>query len=163
MACGARRLIQCGADGSVESTSIAVSELRSEAPVLLYDGSCGFCNATVQLVLRHDRRGTLRFAAIQSPFGERALARHPELRGVDSVVWVDPVKGQVLTRSGAGLRVAAYLGGLWRLALLLWIVPRPIRDWGYDLVARHRHLLIGRAAHCLVPSPDVRHRFLDGG
>jgi predicted DCC family thiol-disulfide oxidoreductase YuxK len=140
-----------------------VSELRGEAPILLYDGSCGFCNTTVQLVLRHDRRGTLRFAAIQSAFSERVLTQHSELRRVDSVIWVDPVKGQVLTRSEAALRVAAYLGGIWRLALILWIVPRPIRDWAYDLVARHRHLLIGKAAQCLVPSPDVRHRFLDAG
>jgi predicted DCC family thiol-disulfide oxidoreductase YuxK len=140
-----------------------MSELRGGAPILLYDGSCGFCTASVQFVLRHDRLGTLRFAAIQSPFSERVLAEHPELRGVDSVVWVDPVKGQVLTRSAAGLRVAAYLGGMWRLALILRIVPRPIRDWGYDLVARHRHLLIGRETQCLVPSSDVRHRFLDAG
>jgi len=138
-----------------------MGQLRGEAPILLYDGSCGFCSTTVQLVLRHDRLGTLLFAAIQSPFSQRVLAQHPELRGVDSVVWVDPVKDQVLTRSAAGLRVAAYLGGMWRLALILWVVPRPIRDWGYDLVARHRHLLIGRAAQCMVPSPDVRHRFLD--
>lgn len=140
-----------------------MSELPADAPILLYDGSCGFCSATVQLVLRHDRRGTLRFAALQSPFGERILAQHPELRGVDSVVWVDLVKGQVLARSAAALRVAAYLGGIWRLALVLWIVPRPIRDGGYDLFARHRHLLTGRAALCMVPSPDVRHRFLDAG
>lgn len=138
-----------------------VSELPAEAPVLLYDGSCGFCSTTVELVLRHDRLGTLRFAALESRFGEQALAQHPELRGVDSVVWVDPANGQVLTRSAAGLRVAAYLGGLWRLALLLWFVPRPIRDWGYDFIARHRHVLIRRGAHCLVPAPEVRHRFLD--
>jgi predicted DCC family thiol-disulfide oxidoreductase YuxK len=138
-----------------------MSEPRGEAPILLYDGSCGFCSASVQLVLRHDRMGTLRFAALQSAFSERFLARHSELQGVDSMIWVDPAKDRVLTRSAAALRVAAYLGGLWRLALVLWIVPRPIRDWGYDLVARHRHLLMGKAAQCLVPSPDVRHRFLD--
>lgn len=138
-----------------------MSELAGEAPVLLYDGSCGFCSTAVQFVLRHDHLGTLRFAALQSPFGERALAQHSELRGVDSAVWVDLARGQVLTRSAAGLRVARYLGGLWRLALLLWVVPRPIRDWVYDLIARHRHLLAGEATHCLVPAPDVRHRFLN--
>jgi predicted DCC family thiol-disulfide oxidoreductase YuxK len=155
--------VTCGASTRSRPPSSNLSELRGGAPILLYDGSCGFCSTSVQFVLRHDRLGTLRFAAIQSPFSERVLAQHPELRGVDSVVWVDPVKGQVLTRSAAGLRIAAYLGGMWRLALILRIVPRPIRDWGYDLVARHRHLLIGRATQCLVPSSDVRHRFLDAG
>ena len=138
-----------------------MSGLAGEGPVLLYDGSCGFCSATVQFVLRHDRLGALRFAALQSPFGERAVAEHPELRGVDSAVWVDLTRGRVLTRSAAGLRVARYLGGVWRLALLLWVVPQPIRDWFYDLIARQRHLLVGGATDCLVPGPDVRHRFLN--
>jgi len=131
--------------------------------VLLYDGSCGFCSATVRFVLRHDHLGTLRFAALQSPFGKRIIAQHSGLEGLDSAVWVDLAKGQVLTRSAAGLKVARYLGGPWRLALLLWVVPRPIRDWIYDLIARHRHLLGGGATHCLVPAPDVRHRFLHAG
>lgn len=87
------------------------------------------------------------------------MATQPQLRSIDSVVWLEP-NGQVLTRSAAGLKVAGYLGGLWSLALVLWIVPRPIRDWGYDLIARHRHLLGGRAPQCLVPPPEVRHRFL---
>lgn len=137
-----------------------MADVPGETPVLLYDGACGFCSWTVQLVLRHDRVGTLRFAALQSPFAERVLAQHPEVRGIDSVVWVDPAKGQPCTRSAAGLRVAMYLGGAWRLALLIRMVPRPIRDWGYDLVARHRHLLPGGAPRCLVPPQDTQHRFL---
>jgi predicted DCC family thiol-disulfide oxidoreductase YuxK len=140
---------------------MTASEGAGGTPVLLYDGACALCSSTVQLILRHDRRGSLRFAALRSPFAERVLARHPELRGVDSVAWVDPAKGEVFTKSAAGLRVAAYLGGRWRLALLFWIVPRPLRDSGYDLIARHRHLVMGRAADCLVPPPDMQHRFLD--
>ena len=130
-------------------------------PVLLYDGSCGFCNTTVQIVLNHDRVGTLRFAPLQGPFARRIVAQHPELRRTDSAVWFDPVTKEVLTRSAAALKVAGYLGGLWRLARLMWIVPRPIRDWAYDLIARHRHRLMGRDATCLVPSPDAQHRFLN--
>jgi predicted DCC family thiol-disulfide oxidoreductase YuxK len=63
-------------------------------PVLLYDGSCGFCAESVQLVLRHDRRGTLQFAALDGTFGREVLARHPELGQVDSVVWYDPGDGR---------------------------------------------------------------------
>jgi predicted DCC family thiol-disulfide oxidoreductase YuxK len=132
-----------------------------QRPVLLYDGACGFCNATIQFILKRDRRGTLRFAPLSSPYAERALATHPEIRGIDSVVWLELADDRPLTRSAAGLRVAGYLGGLWRLALIFWVVPPPIRDWVYDLVARHRHLLIAGSPHCVVTPPEARDRFLD--
>jgi predicted DCC family thiol-disulfide oxidoreductase YuxK len=134
-------------------------------PVLLYDGGCGFCGDSVQLVLRHDRKGTLRFASLQGDIGSAAMARHPELNGVDSMVWLEAGNGgegeRALVRSDAALEVARYMGGLWRLALLLLAMPRAMRDRAYDLVARHRHRLARSGAACIVPAPHQRHRFLD--
>ena len=134
-------------------------------PVLLYDGTCGFCADSVQLVLRHDRRRTLRFASLQGAFGASVRTRHPELARADTVVWVDPAaegrEERVLLRSDAALRVAAYLGGWFHLARLAAILPRPLRDAAYDLVARHRHQLSGDGPSCLVPAPEARSRFLD--
>lgn len=133
--------------------------------VLLYDGACGFCSAAVRFVLRHDRRGTLRFAPLQGAYAAEVIARHPELAGVDALLWVEtPAVGapeRVLASSAAVLRVAAYVGGPWRLALAAWLVPRPLRDGLYDLVARHRHRLIAPPATCYVPPPEVRSRFLN--
>jgi predicted DCC family thiol-disulfide oxidoreductase YuxK len=137
------------------------------APVLLYDGTCGFCAGSVRFVLRHDRRGTVRFAALQSPFGQRVLERHPQLRRVDSMVWLDESGGsstdphgeRVSVRSDAALRVAHYLGGWWSVARIARFVPRPIRDAAYDLVARHRHRLSREA--CLVLNGEERRRFLE--
>jgi predicted DCC family thiol-disulfide oxidoreductase YuxK len=133
--------------------------------VLLYDGTCGFCAESVQLVLRHDRRRTLRFASLQGAFGVEVRGRHPELAEADTVVWVDPAFGgrgeRVLLRSDAALRVAAYLGGWFHLARVAAILPRPLRDAAYDLVARHRHQLTGDGPSCLVPAPEARARFLD--
>jgi predicted DCC family thiol-disulfide oxidoreductase YuxK len=135
------------------------------APVLLYDGTCGFCASSVRLVLRHDRRRVLRFAALDGPFGRQVRERHPELAGVDSVVWVDPPgegrPERVLLRSDAALRVARYLGGPFHLARVAALLPRPVRDTAYALVARHRHRLTGGGPRCLVPPPEVRERFLD--
>jgi predicted DCC family thiol-disulfide oxidoreductase YuxK len=141
--------------------------IDDSGPVLLYDGSCGFCADSVRFVLRHDRRGTLRFAALQSPFGQRTLERHPQLRGIDSMVWLDrsdgsptpPGSERVGVRSDAALRLLNYLGGWWRVGRIIRIVPRSIRDAAYDLIARHRHQLSG--ADCLVPSAAERSRFLD--
>jgi predicted DCC family thiol-disulfide oxidoreductase YuxK len=132
-------------------------------PLLLYDGSCGFCADTVQFVLRHDVRArTLRFASLQGPIGTAIRDRHPELAAADSVVWLDnPDDTAPLVRSAAGLRVLRYLGGAWAaLGSVARIVPRQFRDWGYDLVARHRHRLSTGAA-CVIPTPEERARFLD--
>ena len=135
------------------------------SPVLLYDGVCGFCNGAVQTILRFDRRGTLRFAALQSDYGRAALARHPELSGVDSVVFLEASAGaggeRAYTRSEAGLRVAAYLGGPWKFFLVARLLPARLRDYLYDLFARHRYKLFGKYDTCLLPPPEVRARFID--
>ncbi|MGN6391120.1 MAG: thiol-disulfide oxidoreductase DCC family protein [Gemmatimonadales bacterium] len=139
--------------------------MTEPAPVLLYDGTCGFCAESVQLVLRHDRRRTLRFAALQGGFGAEVRSRHPELARVDSVVWVEPAREgrgeRVLVRSDAALSVARYLGGWFHVARLASLLPRPLRDAGYNLVARHRHRLLADGPSCLLPPPEVRERFLD--
>jgi predicted DCC family thiol-disulfide oxidoreductase YuxK len=133
--------------------------------VLLYDGSCGLCNRVVQLILRHDRRETLDFAALDSGFGRSAVARHPELRDVDSLVWLDPPTPtrpeRALIRSAAALRVAEYLGGLWHLAGVSRLLPRSARDALYDAVAHRRYRWFGRADSCQVPPPSRAARFLE--
>jgi len=118
----------------------------------------------VRFLLRHDRRGTLRFAPLQGPWAAQLIARHPELMDIDSLLWVENrADGAelVLARSAAALRVAGYLGGPWRLAQVAWLTPRAARDWAYDLFARHRHQLFTPAAGCYVPPREVRARFLD--
>ncbi|HEX9692116.1 MAG TPA: DCC1-like thiol-disulfide oxidoreductase family protein [Gemmatimonadales bacterium] len=129
-------------------------------PVLLYDGTCGFCSGIVQFVLRRDRKATLKFAALDGDFAVRVRRAFPQLHGVDSMVWVDEGMRRVFVRSAAALQIARYLGGAWRLAAAWAIVPGPLRDRLYDLVARHRHHLTVRQAACFVPGPDVLHRFL---
>jgi predicted DCC family thiol-disulfide oxidoreductase YuxK len=139
-------------------------EAALTGPILLYDGTCGFCAESVQLVLRHDRLKTLRFASLQGEFGRAIRAAHPGLDRVDSMVWVEPEPGggpgRVLVRSDAGLRIARYLGGWWRLALPGRMIPRRVRDAAYDFIARHRHRLGDSGPSCLIPAPEVRERFL---
>ena len=137
----------------------------TEGPVLLYDGTCGLCHATVRFILRHDKNRSLRFASLTGNFGRSIVEKQPELEGVDSVVWLEPAANNraacVLVRSTAALRVARYLGGPWRLFLVFALVPRTIRDRLYDLLARHRHLLAGPKDDCFALSPETRGRFLD--
>jgi predicted DCC family thiol-disulfide oxidoreductase YuxK len=134
-------------------------------PVLLYDGVCGLCNKSVQMILDHDKRKEMRFAALQSDYGKQVISRHPELEKVDSSVFVEHKSGaddeRVFIRSNAALRVASYLGGAWKLLLIFRIIPRPVRDFFYNLFAKYRYKFFGKYDSCMLPSPDVRSRFLD--
>ena len=139
-------------------------ENSSAGPVLLYDGVCGFCNHAVQLILGHDRRGTMRFAALQSDYARGIIERHPEVRGLDTVVLVEGAGGpreRVYVKSAAALRVARYLGGFWKLFLAAYVLPAPVRDFFYDLFARYRYKLFGKYDSCMLPPPNMRSRFLD--
>ena len=131
--------------------------------IMLYDGLCGFCDGTVQFVLAHDRRKTMRFAPLQGQFAAGVLARHPGLQGIDSIVLVErAAQGEhVFVQSDAVLRIAEYLGGRYRAARVLRIVPRFLRDGAYALFARFRYRLFGRLTACAVPPADVRARFFD--
>jgi predicted DCC family thiol-disulfide oxidoreductase YuxK len=134
-------------------------------PLLFYDGECGVCTRSVRLVLEHDRAKTLRFASLRGEHGAALSRRHPELTGIDSMVWVDESgtgkRERLLVRSDAGLEVARYLGGWWGLFGVLRLVPRRLRDWFYDWFARNRHRFGGGPDACTVPRPEERARFLD--
>lgn len=137
---------------------------QSTAPVLLYDGVCGICNRSVQSILRFDRHGTLRFAALESDFARAVIERHPELWDVDSMVFVEnPGRPdeRFAVRSAAALQVLRYLGGPFRLLLAARIIPVGLRDWLYDRFAAARYRLGGRHDTCPIPGPGVRARFLD--
>jgi predicted DCC family thiol-disulfide oxidoreductase YuxK len=132
--------------------------------LLLYDGSCGLCAASVQFILRHERRQhTLRFAPLQGELGAQIRARHPELEGVDSMIWVVQHAGgeRVTVRSAAVIEVAKYLGGFWTLAAAGAMLPARIRDAMYDFIARHRHKLLRAPEQCYLPPADMRARFLE--
>ena len=139
-------------------------DLTRERPVLLYDGVCGFCDSTVQFIIKRDRRGEMRFAPLQGEFAGQVLRRHPELNGVDSLILVERAgtgAEVVSARSEAVVRIGEYLGGGWSAARLLRVVPRFLRDAVYDLFARFRYRLFGRMDACPIPSPAVRARFID--
>ncbi|NBF11798.1 thiol-disulfide oxidoreductase DCC family protein [Pseudomonas sp. Fl4BN1] len=128
--------------------------------VLLFDGVCKLCNASVRFVIRHDRQRRIKLASVQSPQGQALLAWFGlSTEQFDSVVLIE---GQHLSqRSTAFIRLMALLPAPWCWLRLLQWIPRPLRDWGYDRIARNRYRLFGRYDMCLLPSPDHRGRFLD--
>jgi predicted DCC family thiol-disulfide oxidoreductase YuxK len=132
--------------------------------VLLYDGRCRFCDGTVQFILRHDRDGSMQFAALDSAFGRDLVQRLPTLAGVDSLILLettDKNRTRVRVRSDAAIAVARYLGWPWRALAVIHAVPRPVRDWLYDAFARSRYRLFGRRDACRIPDAAQRARFLE--
>lgn len=130
-----------------------------DGPLVLYDGECGLCNRSVQTILRHDRRGTFRFAALQSELGRALLERHglpPE--AMNTVVLVDGERA--FTKSRAALRIAGKMDAPWPVLRAFALVPGPLRDGVYDWVARNRYRWFGRTDACMLPPPEVRARFL---
>jgi len=132
-----------------------------EGPVLLYDGECGVCSRSVQWILEHENSTSLRFASLQSDVGRglRAEAQIPD--GIDSLLWVEEENGVTRARKWSSSVVSAllYVGGPWRVVAWFRFIPRPIRDFGYRLFAKHRQKFAPTT--CLIPAPETRTRFLD--
>jgi predicted DCC family thiol-disulfide oxidoreductase YuxK len=126
--------------------------------VLLFDGVCTLCNGFVRFVIERDPAGRFQFAPLQSAAARRVLGAAPQPLP-DSLVLVE--NGRLFTRSTAALRVARGLRFPWPLAYVFVAVPRPVRDWMYDVVARNRYRWFGRRDACMVPTPKLRARFLD--
>ncbi|MGH9546783.1 MAG: thiol-disulfide oxidoreductase DCC family protein [Terriglobales bacterium] len=131
-------------------------------PVLLYDGVCGLCNRVVQFVLKRDPSARIRFASLQSDYAARILQPHGlDSRDLNTIYFIDQ-SGKVLARSSAVISILRELGGRWRaLAVALSIFPKPLRDWGYGVVARHRYRVFGRHETCVLPEQKYQSRFLD--
>jgi predicted DCC family thiol-disulfide oxidoreductase YuxK len=128
-------------------------------PILLFDGVCHFCDQAVQFVIRHDKKETYKFAALQSTTGQELLKTfHLPTTTFNSLL---VVKGtNYYTKSTAVLEICHTLGGAWKLLALFKIVPRPIRDLFYDVIAKNRYKWFGKNDQCMIPGPDVRKRFL---
>lgn len=101
----------------------------------------------------------MRFATLQGAVGRDALRRIPELAHVDSVVLLHP--GGAWVQSTAVLEIARYIGGVWGLAVVGYVLPRALRDWGYAWIAKRRYAMFGKVDVCPIPPLDERARFLD--
>ncbi|WP_422364896.1 thiol-disulfide oxidoreductase DCC family protein [Pelagibius sp.] len=127
--------------------------------LILFDGVCVLCNGSMRFVMKHERAAVFHFAAIQSDAGQKVLADHgQETEDWDSVVVIE--EGRVYRKSDAAVRIARYLRAPWRWLGIIRILPRGLRDWLYDRVARSRYRLFGRYEVCMVPTPEQRGRFL---
>jgi len=131
----------------------------SDHPVLLFDGYCNLCNGSVIAIVKHDPLGKIRFASLQSELGQKLVTGHQlDQDDIDSVILIK--KGRASVKSDAVLNVLQLLGGFYRLLLIFKIVPRGLRDWIYDWIAANRYAWFGKRDVCMIPTPDLKARFL---
>lgn len=128
--------------------------------VVLFDGVCNFCNASVQFIIKRDPKGHFRFTPLQSEAGQAILKQlGMNIMEFDSVVLYSA--GRAHTNTGAALRIARRLSGGWPLMYYLFFpVPYFIRDLVYKLISKYRYRWFGRRESCMIPGPEIRARFL---
>jgi predicted DCC family thiol-disulfide oxidoreductase YuxK len=133
--------------------------------ILLYDGVCGLCNRVVQLLLRSDKAGVLRFVPLESPLGLELLGTFPtaptEPEGVILLADALMPKQAIYRRFNAVEESLRRIGGAWPLlSTLLRVVPNPLREWSYSLIARNRYRLFGKYDSCPMPTEAQHSRIL---
>lgn len=129
-------------------------------PIILFDGICNFCNSAINFVIRRDPESKFRFATLQSEMAHGLLStRKFPASDLSSFVLIE--NNKIFIRSTAALKVCRHLSGLWPLLYGLIVVPRFIRDGVYNWIARHRYQWFGKRDTCMIPTSDLRSRFLN--
>jgi predicted DCC family thiol-disulfide oxidoreductase YuxK len=137
----------------------SVPPTASSGAIVLFDGTCAFCEGAVRFIATRDPQGYFRFGASQTDQGTALLASYGMTRqAASSLILIED--GQVYLRSTASLRIARRLRRPWSILGALLIVPRPLRDVVYRIVAAVRHRLAGRSTACEIPPPEIRARLI---
>jgi predicted DCC family thiol-disulfide oxidoreductase YuxK len=132
----------------------------SDSPIILFDGVCSLCKWWIQFIIKRDISALFRFVPLQSRTGQHLLAQYGLCPGsMETMVLIDG--GSAFTKSDAALRIASYLPGMCSLLGVLSFIPRFLRNWAYDLIAKNRYRWFGKYDACMVPTADILHRFLE--
>ncbi len=127
--------------------------------VILFDGVCNLCNASIDFILKRDKKNRFLVGALQEDAGKKLLSRfkvNPEY--LDSLVLIE--ENQIFFRSTAALRIAKKLSGLWPLFYGLIILPSGLRDTIYDWIGRNRYRWFGKKSTCRLPTPEEKAKFI---
>lgn len=127
--------------------------------IILFDGVCNFCNFWVKFAAKRDSNKQIKFASLQSEQGLSLLKLfNISIKDLSTVIFIDD--GKVYMQSGAAFRICRYLDGGWKLASYLTFIPRPVRDGIYNFIAKNRYKWFGKTEACMLPTPEMKDRFL---
>jgi len=140
----------------------------NKKPIILFDGVCNFCNGLVNFIIRQDKKNIFLFAPLQSERGKKLLDQYGiDWKNNDSFVLIENTgpndsvrQGKAYEKSNAALRIAAKLPWYWKWSQIFWILPKPIRDGIYNIIAKNRYKWFGKKEKCMIPTEQVRGKFL---
>lgn len=128
--------------------------------IILFDGVCNLCNNAITFVIQRDKKDLFVYAPLQSTAGEKLIKQHSiDTSKIDSIILIKNQKAY--TKSTAALRIARKLSGLWPLLAVFLILPVFIRNWVYDYIAQNRYKWFGKKDACMIPTPELKEKFLD--
>ena len=134
-------------------------ESHIENSVLLFDGVCNLCNGAVNFVLKHDRCGKIKFCPLQSDQGQALMLQNNiDPDSLSTLIYLR--KGMVFTKAMAVFAVMGDMGGIWKFGVVFKVIPTVLSDFFYDLVARWRYKVFGKRQVCMVPTGEIKARFL---
>ena len=130
-----------------------------QQPLILFDGVCNLCNSSVQKIIKIDKHHKFKFASLQSDAGKEILLQFStDNSKMDSVLLLQ--NNQIYAKSSAILGVFKEIGGFYKLLLIFWLVPKPIRNWMYDFIAKNRYNWFGKQKEGMIPTPELKEKFL---
>jgi predicted DCC family thiol-disulfide oxidoreductase YuxK len=136
------------------------SMLEMEKGIVLFDGECNFCDATVQFIIKHDTNDLIRFASQQSEIGMKLLIENGCIdNSLDTIFFLK--NNNVYTKSEAIIEICKLLPGYPRVVVLTKIIPKKIRDYFYDKFSKNRYNLFGKKNDCIIPTIEIRNKFLN--
>lgn len=128
--------------------------------IILFDGVCNLCNGAVRFIIEHDTKDRFRFAPLQGETAAHLIQeRGIETASVDSIILIDPGTAYYF-KSTAALHIAKELSGAWPLLQVFFILPEGFRNIVYDFIARNRYRWFGKKESCMVPTPELKAKFL---
>ena len=137
-----------------------MEKLPKNKKIILFDGVCNLCDATVQFIIKHDKKDVFRFVALQSDLGQEIIDYIGiDTSKTDSIILYEPGRAYFY-KSEATIKIAAEIGGIYSILRLFSILPAGLSNGVYDFVARNRYKWYGKKAECMIPTPEMKAKFL---
>jgi predicted DCC family thiol-disulfide oxidoreductase YuxK len=133
--------------------------LKPTQPIIFFDGVCNLCNGAINFIIDHDRNGYFKFAPLQSIAAEQYIPLTIK-ENADSIILIN-TEGKISSKSTAALKIAKKLNGLWKIFFIFIIIPKFIRDYLYDFIAKNRYKWFGKRDSCRMPTTEIKNRFLE--
>jgi predicted DCC family thiol-disulfide oxidoreductase YuxK len=146
--------------GTAQTTRYFVCFVCMDHPIVIFDGVCALCNASVRLVIKNDSKSRFRFSTAQSRHAQELLKTFDTYKpGNDTLLLIE--NNRLYAASTAALRIARKMDGLWPVFYFFMVIPRPVRDFVYKLIAKNRYRLFGKYDHCMIPDKHTEYRFIE--